>query len=101
MSRARVNCIRRFLSRAINSDVFTRIDLSKQAHQPGVLFYSYTFKPFVLVMMPPCTSFGRWSHLIRYLHPGGGANDGRLTNVLRNPLHVYVAYNCKQVGISS
>ena len=61
-------CIRRRLRRGGNFDLVTCYDLTKESDQAHIIKYITTHEPLVVVMGPPCTSFGAWSHLNRIAH---------------------------------
>ena len=62
-------CLRRRLRRGVNFDLVIGFDLTKESHQKEVERYIADHKPLVVVLGPPCTSFGHWSHLNQYRYP--------------------------------
>ena len=61
--------IRRRLNSGGNLDLVTGVDLSKLDRQKELSTYLSKFRPLVVVMAPPCTTFGGWSHLHRVRDP--------------------------------
>ena len=68
-------CIRRRLRRGRNFDLVIGFDLVNEEQQEQVLSYFRKHKPLVVVLGPPCTGFGHWSHLNRYIHPDIWSNS--------------------------
>ena len=62
-------CARRRLTRGENFDLVTGFDLTTAKHQQDVLKYIGQFGSFAIVLGPPCTGFGHWSHLNRHINP--------------------------------
>ena len=58
-------CIRRRLKTGIDVDLVTGFDMMKKDQREQVMEYIDIHKPFLIIMGPPCTSFGSWSHLNR------------------------------------
>ena len=50
-------------------DLVIGFDLTKELHQKEVERYIADHRPLVVVLGPPCTSFGHWSYLNQYKHP--------------------------------
>ena len=61
--------IRRRLNSGGNLDLVTGVDLSKLDRQKELFTYLSKFRPLVVVMAPPCTTFGGWSHVHRIRDP--------------------------------
>ena len=49
-----------------NFDLVNGFDLTKESHQKEVEKYIADHRPLVVVLGPPCTSFGHWLHLNQY-----------------------------------
>ena len=61
--------IRRRLRGGGDIDFVTGFDSTKPGDQRHVLAHITEHKPLVIILAPPCISFGHWSHLNRVLHP--------------------------------
>ena len=57
--------IRRGLKGGKNYDLACGIDLSKTSEVKAFFAYLFEFKPYVVIMSPPCTAFGNWSNYNR------------------------------------
>ena len=55
-------CIKRRMKTGQNFDLVLGVDLSKSNEVAQLWEYVLTYKPKVVVMAPPCTAFGSWSH---------------------------------------
>ena len=62
-------CVRRRLRRGRNFDLVIGFDFIDQKHRQTVFTYLKIHRPLVALLGPPCTGFGHWSHLNRYIHP--------------------------------
>ena len=56
-------CIRRRLRVGINHDLVTGVDLTSSRDVALLMQYIHHHQPAVIVMGPPCTSFGNWANL--------------------------------------
>ena len=72
--------IRKCLNTGHNFDLVTGADLTKYHNQQMLLKYVRTHQPLVVVMGPPCTAFGNWSHTNQYNAPDAYAAS-RVTGV--------------------
>ena len=61
--------VRRRLKSGGNLDLVTGVDLSSQSAVDDLMTYLETHKPLVVVMAPPCTTIGGWSHVRRVKNP--------------------------------
>ena len=61
--------IRRRLNVGGNLDLVTGVDLTKPERQKELFDVLESSKPLVVVMAPPCTAFGGWSHVQRVRDP--------------------------------
>ena len=57
-------------------------DLALEAHQREVIRHVIDHRPLVVVLGPPCTGFGHWSHLNRYIHPEIWSKSSKISETL-------------------
>ena len=75
-------CVRRRLHSGENLDLVAGFDLCNPVHQRHVLNHNGEHKHLVIILAPPCTSFGHWSHLNRVLHPATWRSSRRTGELL-------------------
>lgn len=75
-------CIRKRLRTGKNFDLVTGYDLTDERAQEEVRSYIQKFRPMFIIMGPPCTAFGCWSTLNRYIYPESWETSRKIGEIL-------------------
>ena len=71
-------CLRRRLKRGQSFDLVLGFYLTKESHQKEVIRHVIGHRPLVVVLGPPCTGLGHWSHFNRYIRPETLSKSGKV-----------------------